>query len=161
MILYGNMSPRRPNSLEVSIYTIKAGQKISRNMERQLSWPISLPGWLVLDYLLRNGESRLGELITFLGSKANSTEITNTLERQGLISKDAWSHDRRVKYLTITPLGRQVVEQTEPRLDEASAVLLGGLGDMELSQVRTTMSTLLGEKVTALLDRSNPHFLTS
>ena len=161
MIVYNNMSIRKATPLEVSVYTVKTGQKISSKLENELDRQLSLSGWLALDYLLRNGESPLSELVPLLGSKANATEITSKLEGRGLIIKETNPNNRRTRYVRITASGELAVEQNEPRLHEASAVLLGGLDDREQAETSRVMSTILGEKVISLLDRSPPDPVTS
>jgi MarR family 2-MHQ and catechol resistance regulon transcriptional repressor len=60
-------------------------------------------------------------------SKANATEVVNTLEARGLVRRSRLPHDRRAAAVALTPLGQEVVERLFPehsaRVERTFAVL--------------------------------------
>jgi len=60
-------------------------------------------------------------------SKANATEVVTTLVARGLVVRTRLAHDRRAAAVTLTPLGREIVDRLFPehsaRVAAAFAVL--------------------------------------
>ena len=60
-------------------------------------------------------------------SKANATEVVSTLEARGLVARTRMAHDRRAAMVSLTALGREVVDRLFPehteRVSDAFAVL--------------------------------------
>jgi MarR family 2-MHQ and catechol resistance regulon transcriptional repressor len=60
-------------------------------------------------------------------SKANATEVVTTLVARGLVDRTRLAHDRRAAAVTLTPLGREMVDRLFPehsaRVAAAFAVL--------------------------------------
>jgi MarR family 2-MHQ and catechol resistance regulon transcriptional repressor len=60
-------------------------------------------------------------------SKANATEVVTTLVARGLVDRTRLAHDRRAAAVTLTPLGREIVDRLFPehsaRVAAAFAVL--------------------------------------
>jgi MarR family 2-MHQ and catechol resistance regulon transcriptional repressor len=60
-------------------------------------------------------------------SKANATEVVNTLEARGFVARSRLPHDRRAAAVALTPRGREVVERLFPehsaRVERTFAVL--------------------------------------
>jgi len=60
-------------------------------------------------------------------SKANATEVVNTLEARGFVARSRLPHDRRAAAVALTPRGRDVVERLFPehsaRVERTFAVL--------------------------------------
>ena len=60
-------------------------------------------------------------------SKANATEVVDTLEARGCVERSRLAHDRRAAALTLTPYGRELVDRLFPehtqRVESAFAVL--------------------------------------
>ena len=77
---------------------------------------VSAAGFSALVVLTTAGGSlELRTLRRRLGwSKANATEVTDTLEARGLVERHRLPHDRRAAAVELTPTGRQLVERLFP-----------------------------------------------
>ena len=60
-------------------------------------------------------------------SKANATEVIDTLQTRGCVDRYRLPHDRRAAVIALTPVGREVVDRLFPdhtqRVESAFAVL--------------------------------------
>ena len=64
-------------------------------------------------------------------SKANATEIVDTLERRGLVRRHRLAHDRRAAAVTITAHGEELVDRLFPEHAERVALAFAPLDDDE------------------------------
>jgi DNA-binding MarR family transcriptional regulator/ribosomal protein S18 acetylase RimI-like enzyme len=72
----------------------------------------------ILNYLVKNGETSLNELLIQLGcDKASLSRTINNLEGKNLIITEKIQLDKRMKKVTITPLGRKTIENGEGKAD--------------------------------------------
>ena len=101
-------------------------RRLAGDLERE---GLSAAGFSVLVVLVTaGGELELRTLRRRLHtSKANATEIVDTLERRGLVGRHRLEHDRRAAAVTLTPAGQGAVERLFPehsaRVERAFAVL--------------------------------------
>jgi MarR family 2-MHQ and catechol resistance regulon transcriptional repressor len=88
-------------------------RRLSSDLERE---GLSAAGFSVLVVLVTaGGELELRTLRRRLHtSKANATEIVDTLERRGLVGRHRLERDRRAAAVTITPHGVELVERLFP-----------------------------------------------
>ena len=76
--------------------------------------PLSISQFHILKVISLNGQHQLGELADFLGvSPPATTKSIDKLEGLGLVLRGASAEDRRVTLLSVSPAGRQVVDQYE------------------------------------------------
>jgi DNA-binding MarR family transcriptional regulator len=72
---------------------------------------ISLPQFLVLEYLHRNGTSTMSGLADHLGiSRAAATGLIDRMIGQKFVVRKDDAHDRRVVWIRISPKGKGTVE---------------------------------------------------
>src|SRR4051812_23026067 len=64
-------------------------------------------------------------------SKANATEVTDTLESRGLVRRRRLDHDRRAAAVDLTPAGRQLVERLFPGHADRVSRAFGALDEVE------------------------------
>ena len=64
-------------------------------------------------------------------SKANATEVTETLEARGLIERYRLEEDRRAVAVVLSPTGREVVDRLFPEHSERVRRAFGALDDRE------------------------------
>jgi MarR family 2-MHQ and catechol resistance regulon transcriptional repressor len=101
-------------------------RRLSADLERE---GLSASGFSVLVVLTTaGGQLELRTLRRRLQtSKANATEVVTTLEGRGLVVRARLPHDRRAAAVSLTPLGREVVDRLFPehtdRVRRAFAVL--------------------------------------
>lgn len=56
------------------------------------------------------------------------------LEEQGLIERHCCSQDKRARIVTLTPAGKELLDQIEDRIMEIRRELLAGISQRELEQ---------------------------
>ena len=105
-------------------------RRLSGDLERE---GLSAAGFSVLVVLVTaGGELELRTLRRRLHtSKANATEIVDTLERRGLVGRHRLEHDRRAAAVTITDPGEELVQRLFPEHAERVAVAFSPLDDAE------------------------------
>src|SRR5436190_23807466 len=88
-------------------------RRLSSDLERE---GISAAGFSVLVVLVTaGGELELRTLRRRLRtSKANATEIVDTLERRGLVGRRRLEHDRRAAVVGITAQGEELAQRLSP-----------------------------------------------
>jgi DNA-binding MarR family transcriptional regulator len=75
---------------------------------------ITVAGWAALGSMKDSGEVRLTELAEQLGVKPPvATTLVRELEKRGLVERRSFEGDNRVTLLTLTPPGRDLVDQVE------------------------------------------------
>ena len=105
-------------------------RRLSADLERE---GLSAAGFSVLVVLvLADGELELRALRRRLHtSKANATEVVNTLESRGLVERHRLPHDRRAAAVDLTPAGRELVERLFPEHAGRVARAFGVLDESE------------------------------
>jgi MarR family 2-MHQ and catechol resistance regulon transcriptional repressor len=104
-------------------------RRLAGDLERE---GVSAAGFSVLVVLaIAEGELELRALRRRLHtSKANATEIVDTLEHAGLVGRHRLAHDRRAAAVTLTPRGHELVDRLFPehahRVADAFSVLDDG-----------------------------------
>ena len=106
-------------------------------------WPISNwpprphpPRWTALWKLSRLG----GHLSQKTLAEALEIELPSLmrtlgqLEEQGLVERHCCSQDKRVRIVTLTPVGKALLDQIEDRIMEIRRELLAGISQRELEQ---------------------------
>ena len=64
-------------------------------------------------------------------SKANATEVVDTLESRGLVARSRLARDRRAAVVELTPAGRELVERLFPGHAQRVSTAFGSLDDAE------------------------------
>ena len=105
-------------------------RRLAGDLERE---GLSAAGFSVLVVLVTaGGELELRTLRRRLHtSKANATEVVDTLERRGLVSRHRLAHDRRAAAVTITAHGEELVQRLFPEHAERVAAAFSPLDDAE------------------------------
>ena len=105
-------------------------RRLSADIERE---GLSAAGFSVLVVLVTaGGELELRTLRRRLGtSKANATEIVDTLERHGLVRRHRLQHDRRAAAVTMTPKAAELVDRLFPEHAARVAATFSPLDDDE------------------------------
>ena len=105
-------------------------RRLSTDLERE---GLSASGFSVLVVLTTaGGQMELRTLRRRLQtSKANATEVVDTLERRGLVTRRRLPEDRRHVGVTITPLGAETVDRLFPEHAHRVAQAFSPLDDGE------------------------------
>src|SRR5215208_3963972 len=103
-------------------------RRLSADLERE---GLSAAGFSVLVVLVTaDGELELRTIRRRLStSKANATEIVDTLQRRGLVTRHRLEHDRRHVAVTITPAGSELVDRLFPEHAQRVAQAFSPLDD--------------------------------
>jgi MarR family 2-MHQ and catechol resistance regulon transcriptional repressor len=64
-------------------------------------------------------------------SKANATEVVGTLANRGYVRRTRLAHDRRAASVTLTPLGRELVDRLFPEHTQRVAAAFSALDETE------------------------------
>ena len=105
-------------------------RRLSADLERE---GISATGFSVLVVLATaGGELELRALrMRLRTSKANATEVVNTLEARGYVLRRRLAADRRAAAVLLTPRGRELVDRLFPEHTERVATAFAVLDEAE------------------------------
>lgn len=125
----------------------------SRVIERVLDSTVSPHGltlaqWSVLTALHAQGDRplaqyQLSDLVEV--SRPHITRLVDHLEQRGLVLREIRATERRVTYVYLSALGRQVVAETRDLHAAAQAWLVSGLPEGELRALRRSLGMLLAQ----------------
>jgi MarR family transcriptional regulator, 2-MHQ and catechol-resistance regulon repressor len=113
---------------------LRAEAAVRRSLAAELEQEgVSAAGFSALVVLVTAGGSlELRTLRRRLGwSKANATEVTDTLESCGLVTRRRLDHDRRAAAVDLAPAGRQLVERLFPGHADRVSQAFGALDELE------------------------------
>lgn len=111
---------------------------------------ITFPQYNVLRVLdaSRNGQNTMKNVNRImLISSANMTGITQRLEKIGFINRKNAPEDDRMKYLEITPKGRQVLESLSGRKEQVVKEFLLKYPDEKKSEILALLREILNLKI--------------
>jgi MarR family 2-MHQ and catechol resistance regulon transcriptional repressor len=105
-------------------------RRLTADLERE---GLSASGFSVLVVLATaGGELELRALRHRLRtSKANATEVVTTLCGRGYVQRTRLAHDRRAASVTLTPLGRELVDRLFPEHTQRVAAAFSALDEAE------------------------------
>jgi MarR family transcriptional regulator, 2-MHQ and catechol-resistance regulon repressor len=115
-----------------------------------LRFGISVSQWAVMRTLHRaRGEGRAGLRLTDLGDRLivrppSVTGVVDRLQRMGHVARAASPTDLRVKYVSLTPQGVQLVERVLEGFGTQVQSVLAGLGAGEQRNLRQLLDRLGG-----------------
>jgi len=113
---------------------LRAEAAVRRSLAAELEQEgVSAAGFSALVVLVTAGGTlELRTLRRRLGwSKANATEVTDTLEARGLVTRRRLAHDRRAAAVDLLPPGRQLVERLFPGHASRVSEAFGALDEVE------------------------------
>ncbi len=98
-------------------------------------------------------EATAGELARFADvNPATMTAMLDQLETGGIVRRERRSDDRRVVFVTLTDLGRSVVEERHAEWDRKWLEQFGDLSAEEVAAAETVM-----RRLTAMLEAAGRH----
>lgn len=113
---------------------LRAEAAVRRSLAAELETEgVSAAGFSALVVLVTAGGSlELRTLRRRLGwSKANATEVVDTLESRGLVGRRRLPHDRRAAAVDLEPGGRELVERLFPGHASRVSQAFGALDELE------------------------------
>ena len=143
-----------PSACEVFLYLLRTGDEAFRIANENLNHHhISQGRFSVLMLLMNKGEgcsqaSTPAELAEMCGvTRATMTGLVDTLERDGLVTREPDPQDRRMMSVNLTAKGRERLNEVLPEHFRRMAMLMAGLTESE----RKTLVGLLLK----ILDRAS------
>lgn len=85
--------------------------------------------------------TRLAEMIAF--DRATIGGVIERLERKGLVRRTVSPSDKRIKLLSLTPIGRVVIKTAYPRVSAVQQRLLATLSEEEAATLLSLLSKVV------------------
>ena len=93
---------------------------------------ITLPQMLILDFLNKNGESKMTDIARFIGvTTAAMTGIIDRLEKYNYVLRMLDLNDRRIIKVKITPRGVSLVDKVNQQRRQMIINIFGRISDSE------------------------------
>ena len=104
---------------------------------------ITYDDFIYLALLAMNGSMTKMSLVgSTINEKASGELVINRLLKQDLLSQTQDPDDRRIRRLTVTPKGKQVLTAVLPAMSQATALLVGNLSQPEQQQLAHLLTKL-------------------
>lgn len=122
-------------------------QSINRHLRSkvfdQRSDAITRVQWLLLRHLTRSGSATIGQLAVHLDVRPSTmSQMIDRLEKSGLVRRGSDTGDARVKLVTLTEEGRDLIRRTESQWVEALSEPFDRFSEEERAQFLNYMRKL-------------------
>lgn len=127
----------------------RAAQEVRAQLERRVLRPegVSWGGFSLLFNLWISGAAHpmeTRELAASMGcARPSVSSLCDTLERDGLITRQGDAHDRRLVRVALTPAGHRFITGLFPRFNAGETALVAGLDEADRRQLATLLRRLL------------------
>ncbi len=127
----------------------RAAQEVRAQLERRVLRPegVSWGGFSLLFNLWIAGPAHPMETRALAASmgcaRPSVSSLCDTLERDGLITRQGDAHDRRLVRVALTPAGHRLITGLFPRFNAGEAELVAGLDEDDRRQLATLLRRLL------------------
>ena len=100
------------NSFVMNMQTIN---RYLRSMgTNQSENPVTRVQWLLLRHLQRNGSCTIGELAEHLDVRSSTmSQMVDRLEKNGIVYRSAGQKDERVKTVSLSEKGKEIIQDRE------------------------------------------------
>lgn len=113
----------------------KTVRKFVKERDKVTVEGITLPGLLILNKIIRDGEQKLSDLAEQLDFTSGAvTALCDKLEKKGFATRRRNPEDRRIVHLDITSVGRDMMDRNSNIGVKCITLLLGGFSLEELQQ---------------------------
>lgn len=135
----------------VMMAIVRAAERFKKESSIYLKpYDVTFPQYNVLRVLdaSENGQNTMKNINRImLISSANMTGITKRLEKVGFIIRKNAPEDDRLKYLEITPKGRQALQNIHDKKEEVIKKYLFGYSDEKKSEILSVLRDVLARKL--------------
>ena len=101
--------------------------------ERLIPLGVTRVQWIAMYYLLKHGDLSQKELGEKMDIKESTVaRLLDRMEEEGLIIRTQVKEDRRVKYIVLTPKGRERIEELLPEGQKMSDIFSLGITEDEI-----------------------------
>ena len=135
---------RPPSEPPLGLLLSQTAKRLSRAFDDALAAAGgSLPMWLILMSLMREGTLSHGELAHRVGVQGPTlTHHLDTMADQGLVLRERLPGNRRVQTASLTPAGVATFHRLRGAAAEHDRRIRSSFSDAELSQMRTFLGRL-------------------
>ncbi|MCO5056272.1 MAG: MarR family winged helix-turn-helix transcriptional regulator [Rhizobiaceae bacterium] len=126
-------------------YLISFLQRLNRDQMESVLRPsgLKLASWRVLSCLEERGSMSLLDLAELsVTERTVLSRLVDKLCARGLVSKDAFSHDRRISMVAITRQGRDALRESMAGVHRLRAHLFSGFSEAEYDTLRDLLNRL-------------------
>ncbi|WP_100407789.1 MarR family winged helix-turn-helix transcriptional regulator [Bacillus solitudinis] len=124
----------------------RTAQGLRNKMEREVlsEYGLSWTSFSLLYDLWIGNQVETKKLAKSTGvTKATVSNVTKTLERKELCYRKVDNRDRRITYVTITDLGRSIMEDLYPRFHKGEVEIVSGLSVEEQKHISALLRTVI------------------
>ncbi len=143
-------------ALKLWLRLLACATEIEDDVRKRLraAFGVSLARFDYLAQLYRHGGLKMRDLSRYLMvTGGNVTGLTDELEREGLVHREASESDRRAFIVRLTPLGRRTFESMAKQHEQWIVEMFSGLDAAAVQRLYTH----LGELRMRLALRNDPH----
>jgi DNA-binding MarR family transcriptional regulator len=115
--------------------TLRLGHLFSRWLERNIEteWHGSAPQLMLIAVLVRHKTLTMGEAADLLDVTPRAiTRLVDSLEKEGLVSRQVGPHDKRVYLISVTPKTDALAKQMMPKHEKKMSELFSVFTEAEL-----------------------------
>lgn len=142
---------RTKNTVDEFLKTVDNNRRFARMLYWHIKGPKEKPHKVfTLDDLMETGKARLKDIATKTGqSVQNLCIVYNSLEKQGLVTREVDPADKRNTYYSITPKGANIVVKNKGKARKVIEGAFEALSDEELIELKESLekSNKIMEKV--------------
>jgi MarR family transcriptional regulator for hemolysin len=133
-----------PSETPIGLLLSQTAKQLSRAFDEALAAADgSLPMWLILMSLMREGMLSHGELARRVGVQGPTlTHHLDAMAGQGLVLRERPPDNRRLQVVCLTPAGVGMFHRLRSAAAEHDKRIRGSFSDQELLQMRTLLTRL-------------------
>lgn len=112
--------------------------------ERLVPLGVTRVQWIAMYYLLKHGDLSQKELGEKMDIKESTVaRLLDRMEEEGLIIRTQVKEDRRVKYIKLTPKGRERIEELLPEGQKMSELFSKGITEEEIQVFKKVLQKFM------------------
>ena len=112
--------------------------------ERLIPLGVTRVQWIAMYYLLKHGDLSQKELGEKMDIKESTVaRLLDRMEEEGLIIRTQVKEDRRVKYIKLTPKGRERIEELLPEGQKMSELFSMGITEEEIQVFKRVLQKFM------------------
>ena len=140
------MNNQSPTTYQIGLVQAQAYRNLQLIFRDALApYELTIPEWSVLGVVCDHNQIGLTQLTEILKSKASHpTVLVERLQQRGLLERTVQDEDKRAKFVRITPAGRAMVIEAEPRVRLSLGLALSSIDRRELDAYYATLLALAG-----------------
>jgi MarR family transcriptional regulator for hemolysin len=133
-----------PTETPIGLLLSQSAKRLSRAFDEALAAAGgSLPMWLILMSLMREGKLNHGELAQRVGVQGPTlTHHLDAMADQGLVLRERLPNNRRVQFASLTPAGVAAFHRLRSAAARHDRRIRSSFSDAELAHLRTLLTRL-------------------